>query len=83
MTPEELANQLIKKIHKYIREIISSLENPYPEDIFLPIDQDTYNRIHEMLQKEFNMPIDRLAGHIGRKLWKGLKNSILRRLEES
>jgi len=73
----------IKNLFKsYVREIILSLENPYPEDIFLPIDQDTYEKIHEMLQKEFNMSIDRLAGHIGRKLWKGLRKSILRKMEE-
>jgi len=75
-------DELVDIFKSYAREIILSLENPYPEDVFLPVDQDTYEKIHEMLQKEFNMSIDRLAGHIGRKLFKGLKKSILRKIEE-
>lgn len=47
-------------------------ENPYPEDVFLPVSKEELQSIHLMLQKEFNMPIDRLAGHIGRVLRKGI-----------
>jgi len=69
-------------LRSFARELVSSLKNPYPEDIWLPIDQDTYHRIHKTLQKEFNMPIDRLMGHIGRRLWEGFRNQILRKIDE-
>ena len=46
--------------------------NPYPEDVFLPIPQEQYDKIHELLKKEMGMPIDRLMGHIGRKLRKNI-----------
>jgi len=73
---------LIDFFKSYTRSLVLSLENPYPEDVFLPIDQETYHRIHQMLQKEFNMPIDRLAGHIGRRLWEGFRNQMLKKIEE-
>jgi len=66
----------------YARELVEEFKNPYPEDVWLPIDQETYHKIHEMLMEKFGMPIDRLAGHIGRKLLEGLKKAMLRRIEE-
>ncbi len=65
-----------------VRERVEKMENPYPKDVFLPVDQETYLKIHECLKKEFNMPIDRLAGHIGRRLWEGFKERILREIRE-
>ena len=63
-----------------VKEVIEWVEeldyNPYPENIFLPIPQEQYDKIHELLKKEMGMPIDRLMGHIGRKLRKNIFYNI-------
>jgi len=71
-----------KFLKSYARKLVSSLKNPYPEDIWLPINRKTYLEIHKMLQKEFNIPIDRLMGHIGRRLWEGFRNQMLQKIDE-
>lgn len=66
----------MEKNKEGVEEILNDfLQDPYPEDIFLPIPQEQYLQIHEMLKEKFNMPIDRLAGHIGRQLRKPLKEA--------
>ena len=71
-----------REILEEVKEAIMSIKNPYPEDVFLPVDQNTYHKIHQMLQREFDMPIDRLAGHIGRKLFEGLRRLIIQKIDE-
>ena len=62
------------KTIKAIREVLN--ENPYPTDIFPIVTTKQLNDIHEMLLKEFGFPLDRLSGHIGRVLRKGLSEQI-------
>lgn len=56
--------------------------DPYPEDIFLPISKEELSAIHKMLAREFNMPLDRLSGHIGRILRKPLREKATELLEK-
>jgi hypothetical protein len=58
------------KVYDLIEEL---KRDPYPEDIFLPVSSDDLKKIHELLMRELNMPIDRLSGHIGRLLRKPLR----------
>lgn len=56
------------------KELIQFLEekNPYPEDIFLPIPKEDFNKINDLLKKEMGYSIDRLSGNMGRKLYKSI-----------
>ena len=58
---------------KRIVESIRRIPNPYPEDIFTPIDSATLKEIHELLQREMNMPLDRLSGEIGRRVFEAFR----------
>jgi hypothetical protein len=55
----------IERLKEFVMQF---LQDPYPEDVFLPVSKQELTGIHEMLLKEFNMPLDRLTGHIGRLL---------------
>ena len=74
---EEYASHLLAEKEARIKELEEGLRGmadrqPYPEDIWLPVSSDELKRVHDMLQKEFNMPLDRLSGHIGRILYNGV-----------
>jgi len=47
-------------------------ENPYPEDVFLPIPKEDFDKINDFLKKEMGYSIDRLSGNMGRKLYKSI-----------
>ena len=47
-------------------------ENPYPEDVFLPIPKEDFDNINDFLKKEMGYSIDRLSGNMGRKLYKSI-----------
>lgn len=49
----------------FLHELTS---DPYPEDVFLPIPTNVLEMIHSTLMDEYKMPLDRLTGHIGRRL---------------
>jgi hypothetical protein len=57
-------------------DVWQSLLDAYPLDIFPEIPQEQYLLINEMLKEKFGFPIDRLAGHIGRKLITGYKAAL-------
>lgn len=68
-----------------VEELLNELTiNPYPEDIFLPVSKEKLLAIHKMLQQDFDIPLDRLTGHIGRLLRKPLADKaqeIIRQLK--
>jgi len=65
-----------------LNQLLTELkENPYPEDVFLPVSSEELKAIHLMLLDRFNMPIDRLTGHIGRVLRKPLIEKATELLE--
>ena len=66
---------------KKIEQIIRSIPNPYPEDIFTPIDSATLKEIHELLQREMNMPLDRLSGEIGRRVIEAFREQVIREIK--
>jgi hypothetical protein len=70
----------IKTLEDGLRKLAN--QQPYPEDVFLPITQIELAVIHMMLQKEFDMPLDRLAGHIGRVLRTGISEQIKQLLNQ-
>ena len=47
-------------------------ENPYPEDVFLPIGKEDFDKINDLLKKEMGYSINRLFGNMGRKLYKSI-----------
>jgi len=66
--------QLLKRGEKIEGGLIKFLEkeNPYPEDIFLPIEKEDFNKINDLLKREMGYSIDRLSGNMGRKLYKSI-----------
>ena len=75
------ANAIIKLLQrgeKIEEELIQFLEkeNPYPEDVFLPIEKEDFNKINNWLKKELGCPIDRLSGNLGRKIYKSIVEEI-------
>ncbi len=66
--------QLVKRGEKIEKGLIKFLENenPYPEDIFLPIEKEDFNKINDLLKNEMGYSIDRLMGNMGRKLYKSI-----------
>ena len=75
------ANAIIKLLQrgeKIEEELIQFLEkeNPYPEDVFLPIEKEDFNKINNWLKKKLGYPIDRLSGNLGRKIYKSIVEEI-------
>jgi len=66
--------KLLKRGEKIEGELIQFLEkeNPYPEDVFLPIEKEDFDKINDLLKKEMGYSIDRLFGNMGRKLYKSI-----------
>jgi hypothetical protein len=64
---------LMNNINKLLEEL---QHDPYPEDIFPPVNKKQLKEIHLMLKEKFNMPLDRLSAHIARELRKGLKSLL-------
>ena len=57
--------------------IIKILEkNPYPESVFTKVTDAEFEKIHEILQREMNMPIDRLSGEYMRMARKQIFKEI-------
>ena len=54
-------------------------ENPYSEDVFLPIPKEDFDKINDLLKKEMGYWIDRLTGNIGRRLYESI-TEILREM---
>ena len=54
-----------------VEEAIKALEkeNPYPENVFLPITHTQFRKIHTLLLKELKIPLDRVSGNISRRVW--------------
>lgn len=69
---------LIKRGESLKRNLIEVLEkeNPYPEDVFLPIEKGDFDRINDLLKKEMGYSIDRLSGNMGRKLYKSIIEAL-------
>jgi len=65
---------LLQRGEKIEEDLIQFLEkeNPYPEDVFLPIPKKDFDKINDFLKKEMGYPIDRLSGNMGRKLYKSI-----------
>jgi hypothetical protein len=51
-------------------------ENPYPEDVFLPIKKEDFDKIDDLLKKEMGYSIDRLSGSMGRRLYKSIIGTL-------
>ena len=66
--------KLLQRGEKIEEELIQFLEkeNPYPEDVFLPIEKEDFDKINDLLKKEMGYSIDRLSGNMGRKLYKSI-----------
>ena len=73
--------ELLQRGQKLEEGLIQFLEkeNPYPEDVFLPIEKEDFNKINGLLKREMGYSIDRLSGNIGRKLYKSI-TEILREM---
>ncbi len=70
-----------KDIEK-IEKIIDSVPNPYPEDLFSPIDKKLFPHIDNYLQKQFSVSLARLSGNIGRFVFENTKKDIIKKLKE-
>ena len=73
--------EILQRKQKIKEELIQFLEkeNPYPENVFLPIRKEDFNKINDLLKKEMGYSIDRLSGNMGRKLYKSI-TEILREM---
>jgi len=66
---------------KKIEQIIKDIPNPYPEDIFTPIDSATLRKIHELLQEKMGIPLGRVSGEIGRRVVEAFREEVVRRIK--
>jgi len=66
---------------KTIEQIIRNIPNPYPKDIFTPIDSATLKEIHKLLMREMNMPLDRLSGEIARRVIEAFREQVIREIK--
>ena len=57
---------------RFTKKIIE--DNPYPQDIFIPLTNAQWRRLNKLIKKELGFPLDKLSGEIGRKLYDGLKH---------
>jgi len=66
--------KFLQRGEKIEEDLIQFLEkeNPYPENVFLPIEKEDFNKINDLLKKEMGYSIDRLFGNMGRKLYKSI-----------
>ena len=51
-----------------IKELLPK-ENPYPENVFIPMTAEQLQQVHQLLTKEMNIPLDRVTGDMGRRTW--------------
>ena len=66
-----------EKAEAEVARIMAIIEkNPYPESVFTKVTDEEFSKIHEILQREMNMPIDRLSGEYMRMLRKQIINEI-------
>lgn len=66
-----------EKAEAELARIMAIIEkNPYPETVFRKITDEEFIKIHEILQREMNMPIDRLSGEYMRMLRKQIMREI-------
>jgi len=56
-------------------------ENPYPEDIFLPMTSEDWSRVTKLLQENGIVP-DKVFGNWGRRVWNNCIDSILKEFQE-
>ena len=65
---------LLQRGTRIEEELIQFLEkeNPYPEDVFLSIEKEDFDKINDLLKKEMGYSIDKLFGNMGRKLYKSI-----------
>ena len=68
-------------IEAIVKELKSS--NPYPESIFPEISTQDLAIIHDFLRREMGFPIDRLSGHLGRKIYKSIIDDLIEKLKEA
>lgn len=74
---KEMIAARAEKAEAELAKIMAIIEkNPYPETVFRKITDEEFNKIHEILQREMNMPIDRLSGEYMRMLRKQIMREI-------
>jgi hypothetical protein len=85
-------SQVVNRAIKYIKQgenykekinILMSRENPYSEDIFIPISKEDFAKINDLLKKKMGYPIDRLSGCLGRELYKSIIETLKEMLDEN
>jgi len=66
--------ELLEQGRELKENLIQFLErkNPYPEDVFLVIKKEDFNKINNLFEKELGYPIDRLSGNMGRRIYKSI-----------
>lgn len=69
----------LKERNKIIK-MVEDKENPYPIDVFGELSPINLVSIHDMLEKKFGFPLDRLSAHIGRFVFNNTKEEILTKL---
>ena len=70
--------ELLQRGEKIEGKLIQFLEkeNPYSEDVFLPIPKEDFDKINDRLKKEMDYSIDRLSGNMGRRIYKSIIEEI-------
>lgn len=68
-----------------LRECLEEIANlnPYPKDIFQPISNGELKAVEGMLKNINGMSLDRLSGHIGRLLLKGIQTKAKKLLSKT
>ena len=66
--------KLLKRGEKIEKGLIQFLkkENPYPEDVFLIIKKEDFDKINNLFEKELGYSMDRLSGNMGRRIYKSI-----------
>lgn len=60
-----------------IRAKVEALQNPYPEEVFIPATKEQLNEAHEALKKYCGFPLDKISGEVGRRVHKLVKEDMI------
>jgi hypothetical protein len=65
-----------------IKEMITKIENPYPEDLFKEITAHEWGVIHAWLKMNMGFTLDRVSGNLMRKGFEVCKTDMLKTMED-
>ena len=76
-----LLSEARKEEREKMIELINQMQNPYPEDIFLPVSAEWLHEVHEFYKSKGGS-LDVLSGHMGRIVFKAICAELEAKIKE-